>query len=98
LTGFWLKWGWVGDVSNVTYAKHKCISDFFGKWGAFGFRGMYWFVCNVRWVSRVVGWPDANANSLLVYCRDFEFGVSDESVEVFIPTYEEPGVVDEFEG
>jgi hypothetical protein len=45
-----------------------------------------------------VRWPDANANALLVARRDFEFRVSDEGVEGFVPMDEEPGVVDEFKG
>jgi hypothetical protein len=45
-----------------------------------------------------MGWPDANANALLVTCRDFEFGVSNEGVKGFVPMDEEPGVVDEFKG
>jgi hypothetical protein len=59
---------------------------------------VYWFVCDVGWVLGVLEWPDANANSLLVTCRDFEFGVSDEGVEGLVPTDEEPRVVDEFKG
>jgi hypothetical protein len=98
LTGFWLKRCWIGDVSNFAYAKCKCVSDFFGKWDVFGFGGVCQFVGNVRWVSGIVSWPNANANSLLVTCRDFEFGVSYEGVKSLIPTDEEPRVVDKFKG
>jgi hypothetical protein len=98
LAGFRLKRGWIRDVGNFTYTDCECISDSFGKWGCFGFRRVYWFVCDVRWVSGVVTWPNVNTNSLLVTCGDFEFRVSYEGVEGFIPPDEEPQVVDEFEG
>jgi hypothetical protein len=98
LTGFWLEQGWIGNVSNFAYTKRKCVSDFFVEWGSFRFRGVCRFVCNVGWVSGVVRWPGVNANAFLVTCRDLEFGVSDEGVESFIPTDQEPRVIDEFEG
>jgi hypothetical protein len=98
LAGFRLKWGWIRDVGNFAYTKHKCVSDFFGKWGGFGFRGVCWFVCDVRWVSGVMAWPNANANSLLVTCRDFEFRIGYEGIESLVPTDEEPRVVDGFKG
>jgi hypothetical protein len=97
-TRFWLEWGWIRDVRNFAYTKRKCVSDFFGEWGGFGFRGVYWFVCDVGWMSRIMVWPNVNANSLLVTCRDFEFGISYEGVESLVLTDEEPQVVDEFEG
>jgi hypothetical protein len=98
LTGFWLKQCRIRDVSNFAYAKRKCVGGFFGKWDGFGFGGVYWFVCDIRWVLGVVVWPNANANSLLIPYRDFEFGVSDEGVEGLVPLDEEPGVVDKFKG
>jgi hypothetical protein len=96
--GFWLEWGWVGDVHNFAYSKHKCVSGFFGEWGGFRFRGVYWFVCDVGRVSGVVGWPHTNANAFLVYCRDFKFGVGYKGVKGLIPPNEEPRIVDEFKG
>jgi hypothetical protein len=90
--------GWIRDVSNFTYSKRKCVGNFFSEWGGFGFRGVYWFVSDVRWMSGVVGRPNANTNALLVSSRDFKFRVSYESVEGFVPTDEEPRVVDEFKG
>jgi hypothetical protein len=98
LTGFWVKRGWIRDVSNFAYAKHKCVSDFFREWGSFWCRGVYGFVNDVQWVSGVMGRPNANTNALLVSGGDFEFGVSYESIKGFVPTDEEPGVVDKFEG
>jgi hypothetical protein len=50
------------------------------------------------WVSGIVERPNANANVLLVSCRDFKFGVGYEGVEGLIPTNEEPGVIDELKG
>jgi hypothetical protein len=98
LVGFWVKWGWIRDMGNFAYPKCKCISDFFSEWGGFGFRGVYWFVSDVRWVSGIVGRPNVNANALLVSCRDFKFGIGYKGVEGLIPTNEEPGVVDELKG
>jgi hypothetical protein len=98
LMGFWLKRCRVGDVSNFAYSKRKCVGDFFGKRDGFGFGGVCWFMGNVRWVSGIVLWPNTNANSLLVPCRDFKFGVSYEGVKSLVPTDEEPRVVDEFKG
>jgi hypothetical protein len=98
LAGFWVKWGWIRDMGNFAYTKHKCVGDFCSKWGGFRFRGVYQFVSDVRWVSGIVERPNVNANALLVSCRDFKFGVSYEGVEGFIPLDEEPGVVDEFKG
>jgi hypothetical protein len=98
LTGFWLERGWIGDLSNCTYAKCKHISDYFSKWGGFGFRGVYWFVCDVSWVSGIVGWPDTNTNSLLVSCRDFKFRIGNKGVKSLVPTDEEPRVIDKFKG
>jgi hypothetical protein len=43
LLWFWVKRGWIGDVSNFAYAKRKCVGDFCGKWGGIGFRGVCWF-------------------------------------------------------
>jgi hypothetical protein len=93
-----MEWCRIRDVGNFTYPKRKCVGDFSSKWGCVGFRRVYWLVCNVRWVSGVVVWPNANTNSLLITCGDFEFGVSYEGVEGLVPTNEEPGVVDEFKG
>jgi hypothetical protein len=98
LARFWLEWSWIRDVRDFAYTKRKCVSDFFREWGSSGFRGVYWFVCDVGWMAGIVCWPNANANSLLVTGRDFEFGVSYEGVESLVPTDEEPRVVDEFEG
>jgi hypothetical protein len=98
LSEFWLKRCWIRDVGNLAYAERKCIGDFFSKWGVFGFRGVYWFVCDVRWVSGVMAWPNANTNLLLIPCRDFEFRISYEGVESLVPTDEEPRVVDKFKG
>jgi hypothetical protein len=98
LAGFWLEWGWIRDVGNVAYTKHERISDCFGKWGGFGFRGVVWFVYDVGWVSGIVGWPNANAYTFLITCGDFEFGVSNEGIKGFVPTDEEPRVIDEFKG
>jgi hypothetical protein len=44
----------------------------------------------------VVAWPNANANSLLIPCRDFEFRISYKGVESLVPTDEELRVVDKF--
>jgi hypothetical protein len=49
-------------------------------------------------VSGIVGSPNANADALLVSCRDFKFRVSDEGVEGFVPPDEEPRIVDELKG
>jgi hypothetical protein len=71
LAGFWVKWGWIRDMGNFAYAKRKCVGDFLRKWGGFGFRGVYWFVSDVRWVSGIVEGPNANTDALLVSRRDF---------------------------
>jgi hypothetical protein len=49
-------------------------------------------------VSGIVGRPNANTDAFLVSCRDFKFGVSYKGVEGFIPTDEEPRIIDEFKG
>jgi hypothetical protein len=98
LTWFWVKRGWVRDVSNLAYAKRKCVSDFFREWGCVRFGRVYWFVDDVGWVSGIVGRPDANTNALLVSGGDFKFGVSYESVEGVVPPNEEPRIIDEFKG
>jgi hypothetical protein len=49
-------------------------------------------------VSGIVGRPNVNANTFLVYRGDFEFGVGDKRVKVLVPPNKEPGVVDEFKG
>jgi hypothetical protein len=98
LVGFWVKRGWVRDMCYFAYAKREGIGDVFSEWGGFGFWGVYWFVCDVRWVSGIVGRPNANANALLVSCGDFKFGIGDEGVKGLVPMDEEPGVVNEFKG
>jgi hypothetical protein len=98
LAGFWVKQGWIRDMGNFAYTKRKCVGDFFREWGGFGFRGVYWFISDVRWVSGIVVRPNANANALLVSCRDFKFGVGYKGVEGLVPMNEEPRVVDEFKG
>jgi hypothetical protein len=98
LARFWLEWGQIGDVSDFAYSKRKSVDNFFGEWGSFGFRGVYWFVCDVRGVSGVVGWPNSNTNSFLVTRGDFKFRVGDKGVKSFVPPDEEPGIIDEFEG
>jgi hypothetical protein len=77
-------------VRYLAYAKREGVGDFFCKWGGLGFRGVYWFVCDVGRVLGVVSWPNANTNSLLVTCGDFKFGVGYEGVEGLIPPDEEP--------
>jgi hypothetical protein len=98
LSGFWVKRSWIRDVSNFAYTKRKCVGDFFREWGGFGFRGVYWLVSDVWWVSGIVGRPNANANAFLVCCGDFKFRVGYESVKGLVPPDKKPGVVDEFEG
>jgi hypothetical protein len=98
LMGFWMEWGWIGDVSNLTYSKHKGVGNFCEKWGSFWFRGVFGVVPNIGGVSRIMGWPSANTNTFLVTNRDLEFGVGDEGVKSFIPPDKEPGVIDEFKG
>jgi hypothetical protein len=98
LAGFWLERGWIGDVSNFAYTKRKCVSDFCGKLGGVGFRGVYWFICDIGGMSRVVGWPNTDTNSFLVSCRDLKFGVGNKGIEGVVPPDKEPGVVDEFKG
>jgi hypothetical protein len=98
LVGFGLEWCWIRDTGNLAYSKHEGVSDFFSEGGSVGFRGVCWFVLNVRWVSRVMGWPHANTNVFLITSRDLKFRVSNKGVEGFVPPDEEPRVVDEFEG
>jgi hypothetical protein len=85
-------------MSDFAYTKRECVGDFFKEWGGFGFRGVYWFISDVCWVSRIMGGPNVNTNALLVYCRDLELGVSDKGVKGLVPPDEEPRVVDEFKG
>jgi hypothetical protein len=98
LTGFWLKWCRIGDVSNCAYTKRKCVGDFFGKWGGFGSGGVYWFVCDVGGMSGIVGWPNADANSFLISCGDLKFRIGHKGIKGVIPPDKEPGVIDELEG
>jgi hypothetical protein len=98
LVGFWMEWGWIGDVSNLTYSEREGVSDFFEKWGGFRFRGVYRFIPNIGGMSGVVGCPSANTNTFLITCRDLKLGVGDKGVKGFIPPDEEPGVIDKFEG
>jgi hypothetical protein len=98
LMWFWVKRGRVGDASNFTYTKCKCVGNSFRKWGGIGFGGVYWFVNDVWWVSGIVGRPNANTNALLVSGGDFEFGVSYKCVKGLVPADEEPRVVDKFKG
>jgi hypothetical protein len=49
-------------------------------------------------VSGVVERPDMNTNVLLVSHGDFKFGVGYEHVKGFVPTDEEPRVIDELKG
>jgi hypothetical protein len=79
--GFWLEWGRIRDVSDFAYSKRKGVSGFFGKWGNFGPRGVYWFVLDVGGMSGIMGWPNANTNSFLVAHGDLKFRVSDKGVE-----------------
>jgi hypothetical protein len=97
LTRFWLERGRIGDVSNFAYPKREGVGGFFGKWGDFGLRGVYWFVLDIGGMLGIVGWPNTNANSFLVTCRDLKFRVSDKGVKCVVPLDEEPGVVNEFE-
>jgi hypothetical protein len=98
LAGFWLEWGWVGDVSNLTYSKREGVSNFFEEWGSFWFRGVYRFVPNIGGMSGVMGWPSVNTDMFLIACRDLKFRVSDKGVKGFVPPDEEPRVVDKFKG
>jgi hypothetical protein len=98
LARFWLEWGWIRDMSNLTDSKHEGVSNFFGEWGGFGFGGVYWCVSDVGGMSGVVGWPSANTNLFLVYCRDLKFGVGDKGVKGVVPPNKKPGVVDELKG
>jgi hypothetical protein len=96
LTEFWVKWGWIRDMSNFAYAKRERVSDFCRKWGGVGFRGVCWFVNDVRWVSGIVGRPNMDADAFLVSCGDFKFGVGNEGVKGLVPPDKKPGVVDKF--
>jgi hypothetical protein len=49
-------------------------------------------------VLGIVERPNVNADAFLIPGGDFKFGVSYEGVEGFVPTDEEPRVVDEFKG
>jgi hypothetical protein len=98
LARFWLEWGWIGDVSNLAYSKCEGISDFFGKWGSFGFGGVYRFITDIGGMSGVMAWPNANINLFLVACGDLKFRVSDKGIKGVIPPDEEPRVVDKFKG
>jgi hypothetical protein len=98
LAWFWVKRGWIRDVSYFAYPKRKCVGDFCREWGCVGFWGVYWFVNDVRWVSGIVGRPNADTDAFLVSCGDLEFGVSYESIKGFVPMDEEPRVIDEFKG
>jgi hypothetical protein len=71
LTWFWLKRCWVRNMRNLTYAKREGVGNFFREWGGFGFRGVYWFGCDIGGMSGIMGWPNMDTNPLLVYCRDF---------------------------
>jgi hypothetical protein len=93
-----VKWGRIRDLGNFTYTERKCVRDFFRKWGSVRFRGMYWLVNDVRWMSGIVGRPNVNTNAFLVSCGDFKFGVGDEGVKGLVPTDEEPRVIDKFKG
>jgi hypothetical protein len=90
LVRFRLEWGWIGDVSNLTYSKHEGVGNFFGKWGSFGFGGVYWFVCDIGGMSGVVDWPNTNTNLFLVARGDLKFRVSDKGIEGVVPLDEEP--------
>jgi hypothetical protein len=98
LARFGLERGWIGDVSNLAYSKCEGVGNFFGKWGGFGFGGVYWCICDVGGMSQVMSWPNTDTNSFLVTCGDLKFGVSDKGVEGVIPLDEEPQVVDKLEG
>jgi hypothetical protein len=98
LMRFWLERGWIRDVSNFAYSKREGVGDFFGKWGNFGFRGVYRFVLDIGRVSGVVRWPNLNTNLFLVAHGDLKLGVSNKGVEYVVPPDEKPRVVDEFEG
>jgi hypothetical protein len=89
---------WVRDVGNLAYSKREGVGDFFGKGGSVRFQGMGRFVLNVRWVSGVMRWPNANTNAFLITGGDFKFGVGNKGVKGLVPPDEEPGVVDEFKG
>jgi hypothetical protein len=98
LARFRLERGRIRDASNLTYSKREGVGDFFGKWGGSRFRGVYWFICDVRGMSGVVGRPNTNTNSFLVGRGDLKFGVSDKGIEGVVPLDKEPWVVDKFEG
>jgi hypothetical protein len=93
-----MEWGWIGDVSNLTYSEREGVGDFFEKWGGFRFRGVYRFIPNVGGMSGVMSWPSANTDMFLITCRDLKFRVSDKGVKGFVPPDKEPRVVDEFKG
>jgi hypothetical protein len=98
LVRFRLEWGWIGDMGNLAYSKHKGVGDFFSERGFFRFGGVYWLVCDIRGVSGVMGWPNSDTNSFLVSCRDLKLGVGDKGIESVVPPDKKPGVVDEFKG
>jgi hypothetical protein len=98
LARFWLEWGWIGDVSNLTYPKCEGVSDFFSKQGGFWFGGVYRFVSDVGGMLGVVGWPNVNTNSFLVTHGDLKFRISDKGIKGVVPPDEEPRVVDKFKG
>jgi hypothetical protein len=98
LMGFWVEWGWIGDVSNLAYSEREGVCDFFSKRGGFSFGRVYKFVPNIRGMSGVVGWPSTNTNMFLITHRDLKFGVSDKGIKGVILPDEEPRVVDEFKG
>jgi hypothetical protein len=97
LAGFRLEWSWIRNVSNFAYTKRKGVGDFFGKWGGPWFGGVCWFICDVGGMSGVVGWPNTDTNSFLVYCRDLKFRVGNKGVEGVVPLDKEPRVVDKLE-
>jgi hypothetical protein len=71
LAGFWLKWGQIRDMGDLTDSKGDSVGDFFCKGSSIGFWGVYWFVLDIGRVSRVMRWPNANTNALLVSSGDF---------------------------
>jgi hypothetical protein len=98
LAQFWLKRGWIRDVSNLAYSKREGVGNFFGEQGSCGFRGMYWCVDDIGGMSGVVDWPSANTNSLLVSCRDLKFGVGNKGIKGVVPLDKKPRVVNKLKG